>query len=415
LFSQSYGHNGNNTNQVRHRNPFLLSKMTLTKLIETFKSQASFTKSYSPLYKTLFSGMASCLERDPNCETMKWLVDVSAKRAPLEATLLLLAGMHREVLLDAPGTQMLRQYYPSVGGAKCHTDSDLPDIFEQALSSRKDSLSQLIQYATVQTNETGRGIFWLFPAVLTGWKRMHLVDLGASAGLNLVGDLRRYTLVGPCQTDIASFGLATHNQFVAKCEPEVPHYWDSLPDIPHIVTRSGCDLKPFPLETDLDRTTLKSFVWADQIQRITRLDEGIAAHASVHSKNPIRILPANLPHDLPKFLQSLPLDDDGTPVLVYNTYMTVYLEDEGLALREYIGAWAKETKRSVLWAQAEPPKEGMAEAPQGFHWCAWTVDLWRPGEEDPLSWHIAWVHPHGTEIKWLTPSLDSFVEELRRI
>lgn len=244
---------------------------------------------------------------------------------------------------------------------------------------------------------------------------MHLVDLGASAGLNLVGDLRRYTLVGPCQTDIASFGLATNKQFVAKCEPEVPNYWESLLEIPHIVTRSGCDLKPFPLETDLDRTTLKSFVWADQVERITRLDEGIAAHDLVHSNQPIQIQTANLPDDLPNFLRSLPLDDDGTPVLIYNTYMTVYLKDEGLALRKYIDAWAKEAKRSVLWAQAEPPKEGMAEAPQGFHWCAWSVDLWRPGEQDPLSWHIAWVHPHGTEIKWLTPSLNSFVEEWRRV
>jgi len=388
--------------------------MMVNKLIETFKKQASFTKAYSPLYTTLFASIASWLENNPDCEARRWLVDVSSTRSPLETSLLLMAGMHREVLLDAPGTQELRQYYPSVGGSKSHNDIGLPKIFAEALTSRKESLSEMMQNATVQTNETARGIFWLFPAVVTGWGSMHLIDLGASAGLNLVGEQRRFAMVGPDFSEFASFGLAPSTQFVTKCEPVIPHSWNALSDIPCILTRSGCDLNPLPLETDIDQKILKSFVWADQLERMARLEEGIMAHASVSTKQQIQVMPANLPHDLPYFLRSLSLDDDKAPVLIYNTYMTAYLENEGLALYDYIADWAAETNRPVLWAQAEPPKEGMVEAPDNFHWCAWTIDLWQPGKGHS-SWHIAWVHPHGTEVKWLNPSLELFLQEFSQL
>ena len=390
----------------------LLPKMTPSTLIDTFRRQASFTASYSPLYKSLFDGIASCLERDPNGNEMKWLFDISSKRAPLDTTLLLMAGIHREVLLDAPGTKLLRAYYPSVGGDKSHTCSDLPKIFKDVISSRKVELSDLLQHGTVQTNETARGIFWLFPALLTGWDCLHLVDLGASAGLNLVGDQRRFTIVGPDETDSLSFGLATDSQFTARCDQAIPRLRNSLKNIPRIVTRSGCDLNPLPLKTELDRTTLKCFVWADQLDRFKRLEEGIASYASVAVNQAIQVVPANLPHDLPQFLRSLPIEDDGVPVLIYNTYMTVYLENEGLALYDYIAAWAQETKRTILWAQAEPPKKGMPEAQGGFHWCAWTIDVWSAGEK-ASHWHIAWVHPHGTEIRWLQSNLEAFVEQFQ--
>lgn len=386
--------------------------MTSRTLIDTFRRQASFTASYSPLYTTLFEVIASCLERDPNGNEMKWLSDMSSKRAPLDTTLLLMAGIHREVLLDAPGTKRLREYYPSVGGDTPHTCLDLPNIFKGVISSRKEELSNLLQNGTVQTNETARGIFWLFPALITGWDSVHLVDLGASAGLNLVGDQRRFTLLGPDETDIVSFGLATDSQFIARCDQAIPHIKNRLKTIPRILTRSGCDLNPLPLDTDLDRTMLKCFVWADQLDRFKRLEEGIASHASVAVNQAIQVVPANLPHDLPRFLRSLPVDDDEVPVLIYNTYMTVYLENEGLALHDYIAAWAQETKRTVLWAQAEPPKKGTPEAQGGFHWCAWTIDLWSAGEK-VAHWHIAWVHPHGTEIRWLQSNLEAFVEHFQ--
>jgi hypothetical protein len=49
----------------------------------------------------------------------------------------------------------------------------------------------------IQTNETARGVLWLVPAALLQIEAAHLVELGASAGLNLLADHRGFTLRWP--------------------------------------------------------------------------------------------------------------------------------------------------------------------------------------------------------------------------
>jgi hypothetical protein len=381
--------------------------MTLAKLIDIFRRQSHFTASYSHLYQCLFATVADWLETESNDKVVQWLVEASFERSPLETSLLLMAGMHREVLLNSPGTEELRTYYPSVGGTKPYTDEDLPRIFRHAVESKMNNLTSTLQNDTVQTNETGRGIIWLFPTILTRWSSIHLVDLGASAGLNLVADQRRFTLLDQSRNDSVSLGLAKSPQFHVNCEPNMPHFWERTePPIPSILSRNGCDLKPFTLKTESDRATLESFIWADQVERLHRLDEGIEAYKMVATRMPITVWPVNLPDDLPGFLDSLPLKEDA-PVVIYNTYMSSYLRDQGKDMCVHIENWAVEQKHPVLWVQAEPARGGM-EAKHGDHWCAWTVDLWEP-KKGRCHWHIAWVHPHGTRVKWMDSGLTSFV------
>ena len=384
--------------------------MTLPKLIDIFRRQSHFTASYSHLYQCLFATVADWLETEPNDKVVQWLVEASSERSPLETSLLLMAGMHREVLLNSPGTEELRSYYPSVGGTKPYTDKELPHIFRQTVERKMDNLTSTLQNDTVQTNETGRGLIWLFPTILTRWSSIHLVDLGASAGLNLVADQRRFTLLDQSRNDSLSLGLAESPQFYVMCELNVPHFGKNKMDpvIPSIISRSGCDLKPFSLKTESDRATLESFIWADQVERLNRLDEGIEAFKMIATQMAITIWPVFLPDGLPKFLDSLPLKEEG-PVVIYNTYMSSYLRDHGNDMRVHIGNWALEQKRPVLWVQAEPPHGRMEATTHGDHWCAWTIDLWEP-KKGHCHWHIAWVHPHGTRVKWLNMGLTSFVD-----
>ena len=120
----------------------------------------------------------------------------------------------------------------------------------------------------------------------------------------------------------------------------------------------------------------------------------------------ITIEKASLPHDLPEFLHSLDLSDNA-PVVVYNTYMTTYLENKGISLRNYLGEWATSQNREIMWIQSEPADGSLVE----HHWCAWTVDLW--AGEEKHSWQLAWVHPHGTEMD-LLEGLDDFEAFFRR-
>jgi hypothetical protein len=183
--------------------------------------------------------------------------------------------------------------------------------------------------------------------------------------------------------------------------PQIPNLWQKEPDIPNILSRNGCDISPFPLRDACDRAKLESFVWPDQLYRFARLHEGLEAHANVSKIQEIPIDEVILPHGLPDYLNSLNFSDDA-PVVIYNTYMTTYLESKGLALRGYIGDWARSENRQVLWIQSEPAPG----SPDDHHWCAWTADLW-DGSSLEHHWQFGWVHPHGTEIELLR-DFDSF-------
>ena len=110
----------------------------------------------------------------------------------------------------------------------------------------------------MQTNEGARGLCWLLPATYTGWKSAHLVELGASAGLNLAADGRRYELSlqgGGLQV----FGLGREDAFAVQGEGDFAPPATGVP--PQILSRSGCDLAPLALADSAERAYLAAFVW----------------------------------------------------------------------------------------------------------------------------------------------------------
>lgn len=372
-------------------------------IVQYFTEHSKPGSTLSPMYQRILGTVAAQVEANK----LDWLVEASSKRTALETSLLLTAGMHRQVLLGE--AQPLNDFYPNVGGSRGFTDPDFESVFLNVMEDCKDKLIPIIRDETVQTNETQRGLFWLFPVIVTGWEKIHLVDLGASAGLNLVADQRRFTFDDG--TAKVSFGLADTNQFVSSVTPSVPDCITEASSIPTVVSRNGCDLHPFPLETEADRAKLESFMWPDQGRRFDRLHEAVEAHQRVTSETQTKICiqQANLPHDLPAFLDSLDFkDDNNLPVIIYNTYMTTYLEEQGRAMRGYIDQWAASQNRKVMWVQSEPNEE----SPIKHHWCAWTVDLW-DGKNEYHHWQLSWVHPHGTEIEFLQ-GLDEFASFFKK-
>ena len=161
------------------------------RLARRFRKQQEFTAGYSPLYSRLFGLVADWLAtprgHDPLAD---WLLHVGASRPSFEVPLLLLAGLHRDVLTHVGAVTALARYFPTVGGTLPADDSPLATHFRTAILARQSHLDNFIRTATVQTNETARGLCWLLPVLSTGWAGIHLVDLGASAGLNLMADQR---------------------------------------------------------------------------------------------------------------------------------------------------------------------------------------------------------------------------------
>ena len=114
-----------------------------------------------------------------------------------------------------------------------------------------------------QTNEPGRAALLalgIFAAVRkSGLSKVRLLELGASAGLNLNAD--RYRITGPdwsCGPPDGPLSIATGLSGVA-------------PLTYTIVDRRGCDLRPIDASTPDGAQYLTSFVWPFDLDRHARL------------------------------------------------------------------------------------------------------------------------------------------------
>jgi hypothetical protein len=384
--------------------------MDLAELAYRFRQQEEFAAEYSPLYACAFRTLAEWLEEGADHPLLDWLAGASHGRNPFDVTLLLLAGLHRDILNGEFGMASLADYYPTAGGNLPCKKTEFAPVLREAIMVRRDSLEAFIQTATVQTNETGRGVVWLLPLHYTGWDAIHLSDLGASAGLNLAADQRAYRLVAEDDPSAARFlldvGEGRPIQFLIQCRGKVGPWLESTSRLPRIISRTGNDLAPYLLETSADELMLSAFVWGDQLQRLQRLQEGIAAFHTVNQGDvSVQLHATNLPDELPVFLdQDIPQEPQ-IPVVIYNTYMTIYLPDKGSDMRRHIQTWAAVQKRPVLWLQWEPAGNG--SKPPEFGWCSWSADLWWGGEH--RQWQLAWVQPHGTHIQW-EPGLKEWID-----
>ena len=366
------------------------------KLADRFCKQQQFTKGYSPLYSRLFGALADwfALENPAADPVVSWLLAVGRGRASFDVPLLLMAAVHRDILDHHPAASQLAEFFPSVGGSRNSDDPFLPDCLKRFLVARKDQIGEFIKSSTVQTNETTRGFCWIFPLLYTGFTGVHLIDLGASAGLNLVADKRKYQLTG--LNHFFEVGLKEADSF--SITSKNPCLLPAVPRLPRIVSRNGCDSAPIHLQTTRDENILTSFIWGDQLARLDSLRQGIAAlQAIAKTDAPVSLSKITLPDELPLFLQQqidpLPV----APVVLYNTYITTYLRDKGMGLKRHIDDWARRRDQPVLWLQWETLWEG--PEPPEFGWVGWTADLWLQNEH--FYWQLAWAHPHGSEVIWL--------------
>ncbi len=387
----------------------------LTQLAHRFRQQQQFADDYSPLYAALFGTVADWLTDHPQDPAVEWLLGATKTRAAFDVTNLLAAGLHYEVLRGSEGTSELATYYPTVGGdassRRLHhrgggesrkVSQHFQRSLYEAVLTMQSSLGIFMQANTVQTNETGRGISWLLPLSWTGFAGVHLLDLGASAGLNLIAEQRAFQFVDATDDSfLLQIGLAEPKQFIVHTNGDGIGLLTTGWRQPAILSRTGCDNHPFQLESTTDQLILTSFVWADQVERVERLREGVAAFQIVQqSEVPVHLFRLSLPDDLSAFLKQQ-IRGLQEPLVIYNTYIRIYLPDKGKKLRSLISGWAERQRRPVVWIQWEPP--GLMSLDRqdvpNFGWLAWTADIWY--KNDHHQFQLGWVHPHGKQVELL--------------
>ena len=216
----------------------------------------------SPLYARLLDHAArDVLGGGPVAELLR----AHESDTPGSALALRLMGSVHRLVLEG-GLPGLAPYYPSVGG-RGDGDAAWPE-FRSAVERHAGTLAALVA-RPVQTNEVGRSSALLggFLLVARNGLPLRLLEVGASAGLNLRWDRYRYECGGKAWGDPRSSVKL------------VDAFADALPPLDvavRIADRRGCDRCPIDPSSPEGESTLLSYVWADQLDRIDLLRGALA-------------------------------------------------------------------------------------------------------------------------------------------
>jgi hypothetical protein len=215
------------------------------------------------LYEMLLERSAQDVESGGPCWTV--LRDQAAQGEKRGSALALrfMGSVHRLVLDDrAPE---LAVHYPSAGGVP-DRDEDVWRAFRGTVGHHADELRLLVE-SRCQTNEVGRSAAlvggFLLVARNTGL-RLRCLEIGASAGLNLRWDHYRYG-----KGDLSWGDPTSPVQLGPVYEGDGRPPFDTVASV---AERGGCDLEPMDPLSEAGRLALRSFVWADQIERFGLLE-----------------------------------------------------------------------------------------------------------------------------------------------
>jgi hypothetical protein len=322
-----------------------------------------------------------------------------AQRRPL----LLLAAVH--FLLLSGAEDPLADYYDTVAqvrGLRYEAPSgNVVTAFSAFCETHRRELERLVATRTTQTNEVGR-CSALLPGLCDVASRyewevpLALLDLGTSAGLNLLFDDYSYTYRSASDDRILTSG-AKGSAVSIECSARDDVR--SLPQLrlPTVSDRVGLDLSPLDPFSDDAALWLLACQWPDNPARFGRLR---AALANVRaSDDPPRLEQGDMITDLPRVAATI---GGTTPLVVFHSWVAAYLdENQQRTLATEIRAL--EGTRPVHHLYCESPFEtpGLPTPPspvprEGPDLATTLVHIGPGGEPERL----ADTHPHGYWIRW---------------
>ena len=191
------------------------------------------------------------------------LLEPHAEDPSLSLPALRLMGAVHRLALQEEALEVAR-FYPTAGG-RVPPPEHHDEAWEAFASALEHPVLPELIRLPVQTNEVGRS-----RALLGGFLAcaarfglpLHLMEIGASAGLNLRWDRYRYEWDGSAWGDPSSAV-----RFREVFEGAGPTF-----DVPaRVASRAGCDTRPIDPTTQEGAVTLTSYVWPDQEERVSNL------------------------------------------------------------------------------------------------------------------------------------------------
>ncbi len=237
---------------------------------------------------------------------------------------------------------------------------------------------------TVQTNEVGRSAIIariLAGLAQRGHRDVHLVDVGASMGLNLHPDRLHH-------------GGEPGDPLALR--PEDRGSLGPAP-LPRIHERVGLERTPLSPEDPADVEWLRACLWPEDTERAARFEAVLAARTAWP---PVRLVRGDAARDLPALLDSL---TPGPTPVVLHTWVAAYFDAE--TQRSVAATMAERVGRGAVWAYVEFPPLVRAlappVAPEGPAGASQVV----VADGGPAR-HWGWVHPHGRWVDLATPRTD---------
>jgi hypothetical protein len=250
---------------------------------------------------------------------------------------------------------------------------------------RDEAWTRAFMRSPPQTNETARstglacGFMWLAERTPGPF---HMLELGASAGLNLNWDRCAYAHPAWGRARVAGPLMPTRIE-------GSPPAWREI----DIGSRAACDQNPLDANSAEDRLRLRAYVWADQPARMERLNAAIElareTGVKVDRADAAAWVKAKLDADLPV----------GTSVVYHSVFLQYPPREVRAAIGDAIeGAGRRTTgERRLAWVRFEP--EAVIGGQAGSTRYVLNVVTWNNGQREEIT--LADVDPHGRTLSWV--------------
>ena len=261
----------------------------------------------SPLYERLASGIS----RD------RRLLTIASHAISKPMPMIFLAAVHYLLLNDTD--HMLATFYPDINPVPCPMYTDQYPVFRDFCLQHLNEIEKIISTYHVQTNEVRRCACLLpaFDIVAEEAQGLSLalVEIGASAGLNLLWDYYGYDygeglLYGERESSV-QLGCTLRGDK----RPPFPEKF------PQIASRIGIDLHPIDVRSESDVNWLRAFIWPEHSGRLDLLHRAV----KIARNNLPELLKGDVLEVLPGIMDTVP---PGSVLCLFHTFVSNQMSPE---------------------------------------------------------------------------------------
>jgi hypothetical protein len=254
------------------------------------------------------------------------------------------------------------------------------DDVGRSLDEHADFLRRFVAEQGVQTNEVQR-CWMLLPCFLelagrTGFSTFEVVEFGPSAGLLLYWDRYHYRYEAGDWGDPGA-------RLELRGEERRPVPPGLLKLRPIVRSRVGIDIEPVDVTSDEGALLLRSFVWADNVDRLKRLDAAI----EVLRRDPPELVRGDFVELVPRYLEQRSPE---ALTVVMQIAAAGFLDDERREVLRRIYVDAGERGPLALVGTTDP-----TDGSDDYY--GLRITYW-PGPESEI---VAHADFHGAWLEWL--------------